>query len=133
MLDTADWVKLNGDELQKLAALDGSPERSAAEFLERHGLKGLVLTHGAGGAEVLTASGGRSSVTPDAEVEVVDTVGAGDAFASVVILGLIQGWPTPLMLERAQAFASRLVANRGATLHDPALYRPFIDDWRLTA
>jgi fructokinase len=132
MLDKADWVKLNGDELLKLAAPDGLPEDGAAEFLERHGLEGLVLTHGARGAEVLTASGERCTVTPDATVEVVDTVGAGDAFASVVILGLIQGWPTALMLQRAQAFASRLVGNRGATLHDPALYQPFIDDWRLT-
>ncbi len=132
MLDKADWVKLNGDELLKLAALDGPPEDPTAAFLERHGLRGLVLTHGARGAEVLTASGERCSVTPDTKVEVVDTVGAGDAFASVIILGLIQGWPMALMLQRAQAFASRLVGNRGATLPDPALYKPFIDDWRLT-
>ncbi len=132
MLDKADWVKLNGDELLKLTALEGLPQDPTAAFLERHGLRGLVLTHGSRGAEVLTASGERCTVTPDAKVEVVDTVGAGDAFASVIILGLTQGWPMALMLQRAQAFASRLVGNRGATLHDPALYKPFIDDWRFT-
>ncbi len=34
-------------------------------------------------------------------------------------------------LERAQSFAARLVENRGATVSDPAFYRPFIDAWRL--
>ncbi len=132
MLDRADWVKLNSDELLKLAALDGQPQDGANDFLERHGLEGLVLTQGSRGAEVLTASGERCGVQPDTNIEVVDTVGAGDAFASVIILGLIQGWPMALMLERAQAFASRLVGNRGATLKDPALYKTYINDWRLT-
>ncbi len=64
---------------------------------------------------------------------VVDTVGAGDAFTSVIILGLVRGWPLQQTLDRAQAFASAVVGVRGATVQDPGFYRPFIDQWELPA
>jgi fructokinase len=60
---------------------------------------------------------------------VVDTVGAGDAFASVMIHGLLEQWPPELALRRAQMFASALVGVRGATVSDRAFYRPFVDAW----
>jgi fructokinase len=60
---------------------------------------------------------------------VVDTVGAGDAFASVLILGLLRRWPLETALERAQAFASAVVGQRGATQEDPAFYRQFTRNW----
>jgi fructokinase len=62
---------------------------------------------------------------------VVDAVGAGDGFASVLILGLIRNWPVQQTLDRAQAFASAIVGQRGATARDPGFYAPFLDDWRL--
>ena len=65
-----------------------------------------MLTQGSDGAEVLTSGGERFGVRPEADIEVVDTVGAGDAFASVIILGLVRDWPLEATLRRAQAFAS---------------------------
>ena len=128
LLQTADWVKLNADELSKLS---DSSDADPGSFLDRHELQGLLLTHGGKGAEAITASGERHSVTPQKSGNVVDTVGAGDAFASVFILGLLEDWPVPLTLQRAQAFASRIVGTRGATVSDPAFYRPLVDEWRL--
>ena len=125
MLSRADWVKLNADELTRLGATDGN----GAGFVQRHGLRGLILTHGAGGAELLTGDGGRFRVRPTAAAEVVDTVGAGDAFAAVTLLGLARGWPYELTLQRAQAFASAIVGIRGATPADRAFYQPFIQAW----
>jgi fructokinase len=58
-------------------------------------------------------------------------VGAGDAFASVLILGLTRGWPLEQRLARAQSFASAMVGRQGATVQDPAFYEPFRDDWSL--
>lgn len=127
MVRQAHWVKLNHDELDLLSPAT----RGATGFLRDHGLQGLVVTHGAGGAELLTGDGGRYSVKPRAGIEVVDTVGAGDAFASVIILGLVRAWPLDITLQRAQEFASRLVGHRGATVADAAFYRPFITDWNL--
>jgi len=71
-------------------------------------------------------------VRPEPVAQIVDAVGAGDAFASVLILGLRVGWPLVTTLEHAQAFASELVQRRGATLSDPQLYRSFAEQWGLT-
>jgi fructokinase len=116
----AHWVKLNRDELECLAPGD---ERA---FLQSLGLRGLLLTEGSRGASLLTADGAHHEVRPAGDVEVVDTVGAGDALAAVAILGLLRGWPLRLTLERAQAFASAIVGQRGATVRDRAFYDPFI-------
>jgi fructokinase len=133
MLSTADWVKLNTDELARLSPPDLSGTPLATDFLDRHKLTGLLLTHGAGGAELFTAAGDHLKVRPDADTEVVDTVGAGDAFASVTILGLANAWPLDLTLRRAQTFASRIVGNRGATVSHADFYQPFLTEWGLRA
>jgi len=128
LLDSADWVKLNADELAQL-----HPQRDAQDFLETYALRGLIVTRGAEGAEILTAAGERLTARPESNVAVVDTVGAGDAFASVIILGLANDWPLDLTLRRAQSFASALVGNRGATVSDPNFYQAFIQQWQLAA
>jgi fructokinase len=126
MIKAADWVKLNSDELKLIY-----PAADASAFMDDYNLNGLVLTHGAAGAEILTASGEHVSVQPVATTSVVDTVGAGDAFASVIILGLANDWPLEITAQRAQAFASGLVGRRGATVSDKEFYRDFIDVWWL--
>jgi sugar/nucleoside kinase (ribokinase family) len=52
-------------------------------------LESLVLTHGAGGARVVTR-GGVEEVAA-VPVEAVDTTGAGDAFAAAVLAALLDG------------------------------------------
>jgi len=131
VLHGAHWVKLNIDELVKLQPSGGSDADNAAAFLTAYGLHGLILTHGSQGAEVLTSDGNRCLVTPERDIDVVDTVGAGDAFASVVILGIIKDWTLDLMLQRAQAFASALVGRRGATVHEQGFYREFLSQWNV--
>jgi fructokinase len=127
----ANWVKLNSDELALLMPSGRYDSDAAPEFIKEHNLDGLILTHGSEGAEILTANGEHASATPEAGIDIVDTVGAGDAFASVILLGLASDWPLQLMLERAQSFASQIVGCRGATVSDPAFYRSFIESWHL--
>jgi len=129
LVDNAAWVKLNRDELALLG--DGQPDELAAaeRFLVRHGLDGLVLTLGADGAIAVTANAEPIRISPNGVSEVVDAVGAGDAFASVLILGLRLGWPLAETMKRAQDFASELVRRQGATVADPALYRSLRDAW----
>ena len=128
MVSQANWVKLNDEELTLLA---GTQPDAASTLLGEYGLEGLVLTHGSRGAELLTADGRCYTVQPSPGTTVVDTVGAGDAFASVIILGLNHHWPLELTLQRAQTFASAIVGRRGATVSDPKFYRGFIDEWQL--
>jgi len=133
LLRGADWVKLNRSELLLLAGTHGTDAAGLAEqasaFLAEHALTGLVVTLGGDGALAMRGDEEPVRVAPGPALPVKDTVGAGDAFASVLILGLIHGWPLATTLERAQAFASRIVEQQGATAQDPALYRPFVDRW----
>jgi fructokinase len=125
----AHWVKLNRNELDELAPGGDPADRRARSFLARHGLSGLVMTDGAHGAGILTAAGEHWEARPDAHTPVVDTVGAGDALAAVVILGLLRHWPLGATLERAQSFASAIVGRRGATVHEPDFYADFMGKW----
>lgn len=131
MVEQAHWVKLNSEELQLLDQKEGETGARATEFLADYGLRGLVLTHGSAGAEVFEANGKPVRIRPQTDTTVVDTVGAGDAFTSVVILGLVNQWSPVLTVQRAQGFASAVVGQRGATVANMAFYRPFIEAWQL--
>ncbi len=127
------WLaKLNDEELQQLAPAAEDELAGMQQLMGTTGLKLLLVTRGAAGAELLTDGNDRYPVVPDGVTEVVDTVGAGDALTSVLVLGLLQGWPYPQILERAQAFASAIVGRRGATVEDPDFYRNFIDAWGMS-
>lgn len=129
-LDRARWVKVNDAELETLVDESGRLQQKARVLIERHNLSWLIVTLGANGAFSLDAEGTLLKTRPTAAVSVVDTVGAGDAFASVCIAGLIGNWPHPLIIERAQQFATLLVGQRGATTDDPGFYPPWITEPR---
>ena len=132
LVDGAWLAKLNDEELQLLAPDADDDASRIQQLINNAGLQLLLVTRGAAGAELLTASGDSFRVAPDSVTEVVDTVGAGDAMTSVLILAILQGWPWQQALERAQAFASAIVGQRGATVEDPGFYQPFIDAWELS-
>lgn len=129
LLRGAHWAKFNEEELARLAPGRGDLEVRARATIERHGLNALLLTAGADGARLFTASGERYETRPARAVELVDTVGAGDAFSAVTILGILRGWPMQTCLDRAQELASALVGQRGATVHDPGFYTAFANAW----
>jgi len=133
LLDGARWVKLNEDELAQLGADSGDLATRAANLQRQHRIELLIVTRGGDGAVAFSADGQTAETRPAAGNSVVDTVGAGDAFTSVIILGLTRDWPLALTLERAQAFASAVVGVRGATVQDRAFYQPFIEQWELPA
>jgi len=129
MVRQAHWIKLNINELDLLYPSREMIASRCSAFILEYGLQGIVLTKGSAGAEVFTAEGEHYQVQPETDIELVDTVGAGDAFASVMILGLKEGWPLEISLQRAQAFASLVVGQRGATVSDPGFYSRFVNDW----
>ncbi len=131
LLQGARWIKLNEAELALLVPEADTLQAQMQQLQQRCGFELLVITRGAAGALVLESTGAQSSVVPQGSGAVMDTVGAGDAFTSVVILGLLQGWEVPLMLERAQTFASAITRIRGATCADPGFYRTFTASWHL--
>lgn len=98
---------------------------------DRYGLEGLFVTRGADGASARDAGGEICTVRPEPALTILDTVGAGDAFASVLILGLGLGWSLETTLHRAQAFASAVVRLRGATSRDLGFYQFHRRAWGL--
>jgi fructokinase len=124
----ANWLKLNTDELGLLS--NGQSDVSTAGALrEAKQLDWVILTAGAEGASMVTAN----DIYPGMPVPVEsleDTVGAGDAFSAVTLLGILQGWPVPLILQRALTFAARICEQRGATKPDRELYAYYCDQWQ---
>ncbi len=132
LVDGAWLAKLNDEELQLLVPDADDDASRIQQLINNAGLQLLLVTRGAAGAELLTATGDSFRVAPDPVTNVVDTVGAGDAMTSVLILAILEGWPWQLALERSQAFASAIVGQRGATVEEPGFYQPFIDAWELS-
>lgn len=128
----ATWLKLNDDEfriLRGVAAAEPVTEEQAARLRADYGIDWVILTRGATGAAYIGDEIHRGQ--PPKLERLVDTVGAGDAFSAVTILGLLRGWPMPLTLERALAFAARICAQRGATAPDADLYTGLRQEWGL--
>lgn len=123
ILSGARWVKLNENELDELAAPEPHLERAAAALQARCGAELLLVTRGRRGAWARDADGEHAKIAPRSDREVVDTVGAGDGFAAVTILGLLAGWRLPAILARAQEFAGDIVGLKGATTTDDRFYR----------
>ena len=130
-VSNADWVKLNHDELVQLAKPQNTIQDTMRFFLTKHNLDVLIVTCGSSGAMALTNAGEFLEVTPTGNISIVDTVGAGDAFSTILLIGMRQDWPLSVALERAQSFASALVKQRGATVKDLSFYQTFIDAWAL--
>ena len=134
LVSGARWVKLNRHELLRLAggSLSGSAdvERVAADFHGRLGLHQLIVTLGAEGAVVRSRDGTVSGVPPE-QAQIVDTVGAGDAFSAVWILGLARRWAPESTLPRALQFAAEICGVRGATTDDRGLYQRTTEGWGL--
>lgn len=129
-LEAATVVKLNEDELAVLGGLftpAEDPGARAGALCRVFGLDALCITQGETGARWCTGDADREVDSPPTRV--VDTVGAGDGFAAVVITGLLSGWHTAETLVRAAGFASAICEMRGACPADPGFYAPYRTEW----
>ena len=127
-----DWLKLNEDELTQILPGQSNLNDAMNVLQAEYMLDMLLVTQGEKGATVLTADSELLNIAPLTESRVTDTVGAGDAFSSILLVGHYYGWPLHLILERAQEFASAVVGIQGATITDATFYQPFIEQWQLT-
>lgn len=124
ILDTTLWkstvVKLNEEELPVVAStlgMDGAEAGFAAAVQRRYGAEVVAVTRGGRGS-VLYGRDARSA-HGGYRVEIVDTVGAGDAFTAALALGLLRGEDLDAINERANRLAAYVCTQKGATPEMP--------------
>jgi fructokinase len=118
-LRRADVVKMNEGEMRRLASwfdLPARPREMAAALAEAFGCRTVCITRGADGASLWRD--GRWIEHPGFEVEVRDTVGAGDAFLAVLLAGLLAGRDDQAMLRHANLIGAYVVTQFGAVPAD---------------
>jgi len=129
-LRRADVVKLNDDELRRLASwfdLRGDLHRTASGLAEKFECRAVCVTRGRNGAALWRE--GRWSEHPGFEVEVRDTVGSGDAFLAVLLAGLLNGTEDEALLHHANLIGAYVATQHGAVpvdqpAHEPPLAAP---------
>jgi 2-dehydro-3-deoxygluconokinase len=89
LIPLVDVLIAGRDELNTL--MPDLEAHEAARHLSRSGVDAVVLKDGAQGA-VVHPAGEATPISPFPVERVVDSVGAGDAFAAGVISGLLHGW-----------------------------------------
>ena len=109
-------LKLNDEELPVVAAMlgiAGNPNDVLRSLVELFDLELCALTRGASGSLLVSPEG--SADHPGVPVDVVDTVGSGDAFAAAVAMGVLRGDSLEDISNRANTLAARVCAAHGAT------------------
>lgn len=113
VIDRCDLIIVNENEY---AALDRLPTARL-----------VIVTLGSRGA-IAVVDGNVIASAPGLSVEVVSSVGAGDAFCAAAVIALAQGWPVQLALATACAVGAAAVESSDA---QPALGR--LESYRPTA
>lgn len=146
-LDEAEDLKISLEELDLLLQWSGLRRRAwetrpspgqqdlaIAALLRGRRVRRLVLTLGADGYCAWSSTGSCEHCGDAASlVSLQDTVGAGDAFTSVVLAGRVLGWPEPATYARAAQFAAAVCGLRGAVPADVRFYDPWRRQWGLQA
>ena len=118
LLRAANVVKMNEVEFKAVAASQQLPVELEAFCRRAHGRFGwraVCITLGERGCAVFD---GEQFVRAEGErIQVVDTVGAGDAFAAAFVHGLNRGWPAGEIARFANRVGA-LVASRAGAIPD---------------
>ena len=104
----SDVVKVNGEELVEICRVLGveytDQHLVARDFIDEYKLEMFIVTCGTEGSFVYCEDQ-NASCLPTPAVEVVDTVGAGDAFTAIFVAGMLGGlevrWAHMLAVEAA--------------------------------
>jgi len=142
-LQAAHVAKVNEEELQVLLRwyfqVESGAQALAADevhaacraLLQMFSLDALVVTLGHRGSVYFGADGSTIANRDNpAPPFVIDTVGAGDAFSAIFLLGHARGWALEATLARANEFAGAVCAVSGAVPSDLGFYDKWVGRWR---
>ncbi len=107
VIEGADVVVGNEEELR--AALGADDAEKAANVLIDRGVETVIMKRG--GMGVVCFRGDDRLDVPPIETEVMNGLGAGDAFAAALGHGLLRGFPMEKTLQRANAAGAMVVSQ----------------------
>ena len=114
-LRLADILKINDDEIgivSRLFSLGEDATGACRELIARYGLELVILTKGPEGSQVITSNQVIPQGTDD--VEIVDTVGAGDSFTAAFVVSYLRGDTLTQAQRLASETASYVCSRKGA-------------------
>jgi fructokinase len=125
-LEYADILKLNTqelDECRKIFRFSKDNDTFIPFLMNQCALKIVAVTRGDKGSELFTGDGSFQSKRTRV-LSIIDTVGAGDAYSAMLVVGMIKGWDPDRMLSMASIFSSRICEIRGAIPESREFYEP---------
>ena len=115
-MERCNILKINDEELVTVSRMFGYPGIDLQDkcwiLLGKYNLKMLILTCGINGSYVFTP--GNVSFQPTPEVEVADTVGAGDSFTAAFIASILKGKSVAEAHVRAVMTSAYVCTKQGA-------------------
>lgn len=115
-MERCNILKINDEELVAVSRMFGYPGIDLQDkcwiLLGKYNLKMLILTCGINGSYVFTP--GNVSFQPTPEVEVADTVGAGDSFTAAFIASILKGKSVAEAHVRAVRTSAYVCTKQGA-------------------
>ena len=116
LMNQADFIKFNDDELFEIAEMIGSPYNSIEQNLqylsEETNTPTICVTKGRHGAVLLKE--GKRFYNSGFKIKVKDTVGAGDSFLASLIAGLLKEEDPQSTLDFACAMGALVAGEEGA-------------------
>lgn len=116
-LELATIVKLNNDELFTISGMLGmdacEEETLAKQIMDKFDVKLVAITRGENGSVMITKH--EEVAHPGIRVNVVDTIGSGDAFAAALAHYYVRRAPLTFISEAANRLGSWIATQVGAT------------------
>lgn len=126
-LGACNVLKLNIEELRLVNKLllnkTFDSKETPKRILNEYNIDQLCVTYGEAGASIYKDN--RNSYYKIKTENVVDTVGAGDAYAAILCLGYLNDWDIEKTNKIASEFSAETVKIEGALPKDPELYSKF--------
>lgn len=125
LMSNTDFLKLNHHELNILSEYFlfkiGSLEEQTKELAEVFGLETICVTLGEDGAVLYQR--GQFYYQAGFEIEVADTIGAGDSFLAALVSEILKNTPIPEAMQKACVIGALVATRHGAT--------PFISEYEI--
>ncbi|HCO82273.1 MAG TPA: 5-dehydro-2-deoxygluconokinase, partial [Arenibacter sp.] len=99
--------------------IKGNIDESISQLLSS-GIETLIVKRGEKGASIYQKDGSREDV-PGFPVTVLNVLGAGDAFASGFLYGVLQGWDLKKACRMGNASGAQVVTKKGCANFMPTL------------